>query len=251
MTRPHEDAETVRDLLAQGLSVAETARRAGIPRSTVRMWVVGDLDSRLEARSGQHGRDELCPYVRNVTESSYAYLLGLYLGDGCIATGKRDVHKLRVFQDDRYPNLVHQCQIAMQWVIPNKAGWTQQNGCKEVYSYSKHWTCMFPQHGAGPKHQRPIVLEPWQRWIAVERNPELLLRGLIHSDGCRVLNRVQGGRYSYVRYMFSNRSEDIRRIFSDACDRAGIEWRQSYHWMISVSRRSSVEKMDRFIGPKS
>jgi hypothetical protein len=51
--------------------------------------------------------------------------------------------------------------------------------------------------------------------------------------------------------MFSNRSVDIRRIFADACDRAGIEWRQSYHWMISVSQRGSVEKMDRFIGPKS
>jgi len=51
--------------------------------------------------------------------------------------------------------------------------------------------------------------------------------------------------------MFSNRSGDIRRIFTDACDRAGIEWRQSYHWMISVSRRASVEQMDYFIGPKS
>lgn len=252
MTRPRKDLETVRDLLAQGLSVAETARRAGIPRSTVRMWVAGGLDSCLDARSGGlHGAHELCPYVRNVTESSYAYLLGLYLGDGCISTGRGDVHKLRVFQDNRYPNLVHQCQIAMQWVIPNKAGWTQQAGCKEIYSYSKHWACLLPQHGAGPKHQRPIVLEPWQRWIAIERNPELLLRGLIHSDGCRTINRVKGGRYCYVRYMFSNRSVDIRRIFADACDRAGIEWRQSYHWMISVSQRGSVEKMDRFIGPKS
>jgi len=33
---------------------------------------------------------------------------------------------------------------------------------------------------------------------------------------------VKAGRYEYVRYMFSNRSGDIRRIFTDACDRAGI-----------------------------
>src|SRR5687768_15362724 len=99
MTRPRSDLEKVRDLLAEGHPVAEIARRAGIPRSTVQMWVAGDLDSRLIARSGQHGPDELCPYVRNVTESSYAYLLGLYLGDGCISTGRGDVHKLRVFQD--------------------------------------------------------------------------------------------------------------------------------------------------------
>lgn len=251
MTRPRKDLESVRDLLAQGHPVAEIARRAGIPPSTVRMWVDGGLDSCLDARYGLHKPDELCPKVRDVTESSYSYLLRLYLGDGCISTGRGDVYKLRIFQDNRYPILVHQCQIAMQWVIPNKAGVAQQQGCKEIYSFSKHWPCMFPQHGAGPKHKRPITLEPWQRWIAIERNPELLLRGLIHSDGCRTINRVKGGRYSYVRYMFSNRSEDIRRIFTDACERAGIEWRQSYHWMISVSRRSSVEKMDQFIGPKS
>ena len=51
--------------------------------------------------------------------------------------------------------------------------------------------------------------------------------------------------------MFSNQSEDIRRIFTDACDRADIEWRQSNAWTISVSRRGSVDKLDRFIGPKS
>ena len=63
--------------------------------------------------------------------------------------------------------------------------------------------------------------------------------------------RVRGKAYEYSRYMFSNRSEDIRRIFTDACDRAGIEWRQSYDWTISVSKRGSVERMDSFVGPKS
>ena len=251
MTRPRTDLETVRDLLDQGLSVAEASRRAGIPRSTLRTWVAEGLDARIEAAVEPHGPGGLCPYVRDVSEWSYAYLLGLYLGDGHISTSKKGVHKLRIFQDNRYPNLIHQCQIAMRWVIPNKTGWVQREGCKEIYSHSKHWTCLFPQHGPGPKHKRPIVLEPWQRWIAVERNPQLLLRGLVHSDGCRAINRVQGGRYEYVRYMFSNRSADIRGIFTDACDRAGIEWRQSYHWMISVSRRASVEKMEQFIGPKS
>src|SRR3981189_2792728 len=112
-------------------------------------------------------------------------------------------------------------------VIPNHVGIVHREGCKEIYSFSKHWLCLFPQHGAGPKHKRPIPLEPWQQWIAVEQHPRMLLRGLIHSDGCRALNKVWGGRYEYVRYMFSNRSEDIHRIFAMACDRAGIEWRRS------------------------
>jgi len=54
---------------------------------------------------------------------------------------------------------------------------------------------------------RLISLTGWQRRIC-NQYPELLLRGLIHSDGCRVINRVWGGakRYAYPRYEFSNRS---------------------------------------------
>lgn len=141
----------------------------------------------------------------------------------------------------------------MHWVIPNKVGQFQHTGCKEIYSYSKHWPCLFPQHGAGPKRKRPILLEPWQRLVAVERHPELLLRGLIHSDGWRGVNpaTVRGKRYEYTRYLFSNQSADIRGIFTDACDRAAIEWRYSNGSVVSVSRRQSVEKLDQFIGPKS
>ena len=101
--------------------------------------------------------------------------------------------------------------VAMHWVIPRKVGLVQKDGCKEIYSFSKHWPCVFPQHGSGPKHKRPIVLESWQRWVAVERHPEFLLRG----------------------------------------NRAGIEWKQSYDWIISVARRDAVAKMDEFIGLKS
>ena len=88
-----------------------------------------------------------------------------------------------------------------------------------VGSYWKQWRCLFPQHGPGKKHSRQIELVDWQREI-VERCPGALLRGLIHSDGWRGLNRVfvKGRWYEYPRYQFSNRSADIRRIFTDACD---------------------------------
>lgn len=256
MTRPRKDIETVRDLLGQNLPVAEVARRSGIPRSTVRTWLADGLDETLDARidgPGPGGPCSFCRYIREMTESTYAYLLGLYLGDGCISRHPRDVYKLRIFQDNKYPHLLRECMIAMHWVVPNRVGIVQGAGCKEIYSFSKHWPCVFPQHGAGPKHKRPIALEPWQRWVAIERHPQRLLRGLIHSDGWRGSNKVtvRGKKYEYPRYMFSNRSADIRRIFTDACDRAGIEWRQSYEWIISISKREAVEKMDQFIGPKS
>lgn len=256
MTRPRKDVAAARDLLDQGLPIAEVARRVGIARATVRSWAATGLDDLIATRGehpGESGRCDFCRYVRDVTESSYAYLLGLYLGDGCIASHPRGVYKLRIVQDNKYPTLIRQCMVAMNWVIPRKVGLVQKDGCKEIYSFSKHWPCVFPQHGPGPKHKRPIMLEPWQRWVALERHPQLLLRGLIHSDGWRGTNRVRvrGRDYEYPRYMFSNRSADIRRIFTDACDRAGIEWKQSYEWIISVSRRDAVAKMDRFIGHKS
>jgi len=113
---------------------------------------------------------------------------------------------------------------------------------------------VFPQHGPGLKHERDIVLEPWQEVIAILERPESFLRGLIHSDGWRGINRVRGGNgssYRYPQYQFSNRSDDIRQLFTLACDRIEIEWRRMNQWNIAVSKRQSVARLDEFIGPKS
>ncbi len=126
-----------------------------------------------------------------------------------------------------------------------------------VQSYAKHWLDVFPQWGAGMKHERPIVLADWQREV-VDRHPEQFLRGLIHSDGCRTINRFKtklpSGRvaeYEYPRYFFSNLSADIRGLFCEYCERLGVRWTQSNHRNISVSHRHSVAILDAFIGPKS
>ncbi|CAM5265592.1 Vitamin B12 import ATP-binding protein BtuD [Streptomyces cyaneofuscatus] len=86
------------------------------------------------------------------------------------------------------------------------------------------------------------------------------IRGLIHSDGCRIINwatRMVGGerkRYEYPRYFFTNRSDDIRKLFSDTLTAVGVEWttlaRGSKPLNISVARRASVALMDAHVGPK-
>jgi hypothetical protein len=121
----------------------------------------------------------------------------------------------------------------------------------EVGSFSKQWPCLFPQHGPGPKHLRPIRLTPWQQRI-VDAETEQFLRGLIHSDGCRSTNTIRYGRktYRYPRYTFTNASADIRALFCDACDELGIAWRRMNARNISVARREAVARMDEFIGPK-
>jgi hypothetical protein len=89
-------------------------------------------------------------------------------------------------------------------------------------------------------------------------HPKELLRGLIHSDGCRTINRFKtklpSGRvaeYEYPRYFFSNLSADIRGIFCEHCELLGIRWTQSNSRNISVSHRKSVALLDEFIGPKA
>jgi hypothetical protein len=104
-----------------------------------------------------------------------------------------------------------------------------------------------PPAWTGQKHQRRIELVPWQQEL-VDLDPRPLLRGLLHSDGCRVLNWVNGT--PYPRYHFSNVSADIRGIFGRACDQLGIEWRPNNRWSLSVARRDSVALLDTFVGPK-
>lgn len=179
---------------------------------------------------------------------SYAYLLGLYLGDGMLSVGRRHVWRLRITLDDRYPGIIGRGLIAISDVSGRRAGATARPGCTEIRGDWKHWRCLFPQHGIGPKHLRAIELESWQRQ-AVVAYPDAFLTGLVHSDGCRVLNRVKG--HEYPRYFFSNLSADIREMFRWACALIGVESRPAGPRNVAVSRRASVGILDRFIGPKA
>ena len=249
MTRSAADVQRVADLLARGLTQAEVARQTGVPRGTLRGWVATGTAVVLAQRSTSVHDADGCGHRRRVPEAPYAYLLGLYLGDGCLSHQRDGIYRLRISLDVRYPSIIEECAAAMGTVLPNNVGRVAAPGCASVNSYSTHWACLFPQHAPGLKYRRPIVLEPWQHRIAVESHPKLLLRGLIQSDGWRGTNRI-GGRYAYPRYMFSNRSADIRDLFDEACRRVGIGTTQCGGWQLSVARRDDVALMDTFIGPK-
>ena len=81
-------------------------------------------------------------------------------------------------------------------------------------------------------------------------------RGLFHSDGCRVTNRVRrkladGDHwYEYPRYFFSNESKDILNLCGEALDQLGVGWRFSRRNATSVGRREAVARLDEFVGPK-
>ena len=183
--------------------------------------------------------------------------LGPYLGDGCVSAQRKGVWRLRIVQDMRYPGLIGECVLAMSSVTLSRVSVQPKIGCVEIGASWKHWIHPFPQHGPGPKWLRPIVMEPWQQEL-IEAFPGPLLRGLIHSDGCRALNTIRYIKgndvvrsYAYPRYWFSNNSDDIRRLFTDTCERLRVRWTQTSRFIVAVSRRRDVALLDTFIGPKS
>ncbi|MFC4613047.1 helix-turn-helix domain-containing protein [Streptomyces maoxianensis] len=247
-------------LLRDGTRAAEVSRRLDVPPGTVTYWLHMDRAKRGECPGR---RDPKCPRCdgRELDEAAYSYLLGLYLGDGHIIqySGHR-VPSLMITCAESWPGLMDECEHAMRAVFPdNSVCRVRRAGCRNVKVYSNHLWCLFPQHGTGMKHERPIVLEPWQQEI-VDAHPWEFVRGLVHSDGCRNMNwtaRLVGGerkRYEYPRYWFTNVSDDIRQLYTDTLDKLGIEWkhctRAGKPYNISVAKRASVALMDLHVGPK-
>jgi hypothetical protein len=236
--------------VASGESLSSISRRLGLSRATLRDW---------RDRTGPTHDPTACPRCTNghLPAGPYAHLLGLYLGDGCLSEGKRQVYALRIACDNKYPRLIAETEAAMSAVHPGRpVHRTQAIGYTSLVSYWKHWPCLFPQHGPGPKHHRQIKLTDWQEALVVAE-PGLFLRGLFNSDGCRVANwstRVVAGeikRYEYPRYMFSNESPDIMSLCQWALDLLDIPWRMPRRNALSVAKHQAVAALDHHVGPKS
>ncbi|WP_406412639.1 helix-turn-helix domain-containing protein [Streptomyces halstedii] len=246
-------------LLRNGVRNADVARELSIPAGTVSYWKHVDRAQRGEPPEARYSRCPRCDGL--LDQAAYAYLLGLYLGDGHIIQNRAmRTPSLSIACADTWPGLMDLCERAMRAVFPeNSVCRVRRKGYHEMKMYSKHLWCLFPQHGPGRKHERSVALAVWQQSM-VDAHPWALVRGLIHSDGCRNMNwttRIIGGerkRYEYPRYFFTNKSDDIRALFTDTLDRLGVEWthctRAGKEYNISVARRASVALMDAHVGPK-
>ena len=246
---PPETLERVRELVERGVPLRRISRMTGIARQTIRTWRSRNFESLSRPPTAWS------PGVQ------YAYVLGLYLGDGSLSQpGRCRTHTLDIACDGLYTSIVAEAVRALENVFPGAPVRTFQGRdtrCLRVRITHPAILSAFPQHGAGRKHERKIELVDWQRVLTC-RYPQAFIRGLIHSDGSRCINQVNttlpGGReahYEYVRYFFTNYSEDIRRIFCEHCDLLGIRWTQSNHRNISISHRDSTAILDRIVGPKT
>jgi hypothetical protein len=246
----HRIRARARELMAAGESVTAVAASLGLAPQTVSNWrrsmrTDDDPPPRCPICSDDGPTSELNP--------CYGYLLGQYLGDGHLVTRAR-VPVLRVYATVDYPNILAELRRAVQTIRGRHPATLRASHTERmvtVQSYWKHWPCVLPQHGPGMKHTREIALTDWQRTF-LTADPWPLIRGLIHSDGCRAINRVtrRGTRYEYPRYFFSNESRDILAIMGTMLDLVGVSWRLSRPNCLSVARREAVATMDAHIGPK-
>ena len=117
--RSIEDVRRVAALIHAGVNNSEIARLTGVPRSTIRDW------KRARRWKGlAHDMVASCPqcgapaHDGSDLPTSYAYLLGLYLGDGCLSPGRRGVFRLRISLDRRYSGIIAECCRAIEDLLP-------------------------------------------------------------------------------------------------------------------------------------
>jgi hypothetical protein len=256
VTTPPPLIDEVLRLKGLGFTDRSVSARTGVPVATIRVWRRRGIPG--TTRRGTKG--DRCPRCGGVPHiwdelpaDTYAYLLGVYLGDGHLRHWGGG-WTLRVTLDVGYPLIIEECAGAIETlrgVAPRPRPHHSGSKCINLDSGWRSWPCLLPQHGRGRKHTRAIELHAWQQQI-VERHAGSFLRGLIHTDGWRGVNRVhvKGRDYEYPRYQFSNRSDDIRRLFCEACDQLAVEWRPWTQFHISVARRDSVAILDRHVGLK-
>jgi Homeodomain-like domain len=148
VTRPiHERLEAVK-LWRAGNSGKRIARLSGIPRSTVRYWIrrfagVAQAAEATGLKPVQWGFESLHQHQH----PAYAYLLGLYLGDGCISRVPR-TYVLRIFLNDGQPHVIAEAARAISQLAPKRVGLSRiGRRVVVVRMYWGGWPLMLPQHG--------------------------------------------------------------------------------------------------------
>jgi hypothetical protein len=206
-----QEVNHILDLYNSGFSQNQIFKTLGIDRGTIRQ-IVNDPEGYLKKSTIEFDLSE-------IDKKSYAFILGAYLGDGCISkTHKPNVLRLRIALDIKYEKLNEEVIIELKKLFPNnKVNYVrvgETNGCV-ISLYSTNLLKLFPQHDIGKKHERPIVLEDWQRDIVDEYNVEFL-KGLIYTDG----SFYYSGKYEYCN--FTNKSMDIMNLCSESMSKLNI-----------------------------
>ncbi len=243
--------EYTKQRLAEGASQRQIARELGVDKSTIHYWIKHAFST------GTRAAEELSHLKIiewcNKHSAEYAYLLGCYLGDGHIVIMPR-TQKLSIYNDNRYPDIIQDQNIALQKIFPNNKITNYQqlySRCLEVNVHNKFLSKLFPQHGPGKKHDRDVSLQDWQ-WDIVWKEPECFIKGLIDSDGSYYLQtqrNANGMVHAGMRYQFTNKSLDIIDMYLIVMDKLNISvhptTRKNGTINVLTQKTSEVEKLDK------
>lgn len=246
------------DSYSSGMSIKDISEKMKINRSTISNWVCGATGVSYTSKVKHYSKlpneydpvkfmQSLNPSITNEHRNNvYSYILGLYLGDGCINKFAR-TKRLNVSCDEKYPELNNHISNMFEYLFgsPVKIIHKKNSKCIDICYSNCNLGLLFPQDGKGKKHDRCIYLTEWQRGII---NFKFLLVGLFHSDGC-FYKRPNWNKYYYS---FVNKSPDIINIFSECLTHFnihhGIVDRKGCIFNINVYRDS--DKLKELIGTK-
>ena len=133
-----------------GCSDLRIAREVGVSRDSVRKYRVLPLPAH---------KDDWLRNFSPIQQCHYSYILGLYLGDGCIDKTAR-TYRIRFFfhdTDDR--GTVERLKISLRVIFPDNAISVTRKTyarCVVVSLYSNKIPNLFPQHGIGKKNSRDV-----------------------------------------------------------------------------------------------
>jgi hypothetical protein len=178
------------------MTIEQVAAASGVPAATVRTWSRGTIPAAGWRALLGVGSCERCggPHhtFEDLATTPYLYVLGVYLGDGTIYQNARCT-SLRISCDPKYPALIDEMAMAVEALRGRKphSALLRSCNCVVITSYWKCWPCLFPQHGAGKKHRRRIILEPWQREL-MEQDPRRWHISIARRDSVAKLDEFVG-----------------------------------------------------------
>ncbi|MCK9428553.1 MAG: LAGLIDADG family homing endonuclease [Candidatus Omnitrophica bacterium] len=243
-----------------GSSISEISRKICASRSAIKEWVT--QSKRYTPKNIFYNITTFESFTNNMAKfeeyrKSYYYLLGQYLGDGCISLMKnKRTYELRIMCADSHPMIIEEVKKSLNIVFPyNKIQDVKRPGCRSIGIYCSALPQIFPHTGKGKKHNRIIKLIDWQLNY-LESNKIYLLKGLFHSDGSYYYSKATNNYH----YNFTNCSLDIHNIFQNCLESLNIRYTFNKRkckkilpndiYLTIIYRKSEVDKLFELIGPK-
>ena len=213
-------------LWEDGKNKSQIEKILNIPRKTIGRWI--NASSTLDKSNKIIDFDSYLDTPEK--RKAYSYILAIYLCDGYINNYKTFRAPLIVlYNDSKYVNNTNSWASNLQTIFPTSSiniRKRKQSNCFMVSTYTKKIFDLFPQHGRGAKHTRKLNFADWQLKI-IEEFPREFVKGCIESDGSIYIQTI--GKYTYKKYTFTNKSEDIIDLFLQTLGLIGINKAKYLH----------------------